>query len=73
MNEHLKHGNWCITERVSLFCGPEENITIPKYIRCPDCGRRLKPHTYDCEDMMSDGHKLGECVHVCVPPHKKRG
>jgi hypothetical protein len=37
----------------------------PKYIRCPVCGRRLKPRLYDC-------HYAGvsACWHYGVPPHK---
>lgn len=83
--QHLKHGNWCcITPKeVSWFTNEKKGYRdkrIPKFVRCPECNRRLKPHVYDCEDFYRyTKHACnkvdkggGICCHVCVPAHKKK-
>lgn len=41
----------------------------PKFIRCPKCGRRLKPRLYDCHY----GSAWPPCWHYGIPPHKPKG
>jgi len=41
----------------------------PKFIRCPVCGRRLKPRLYDCHFNIPGATP---CWHYSVPPHKKK-
>jgi len=47
----------------------DEPKDAPKFVRCPECGRRLKPRLSDC-------HWPGPgepCWHWNIPPHKVKG
>jgi hypothetical protein len=56
---------------VEMNSGPTRHANIKamrlskSYIRCPECGRRMKPRISFCDD--------GCCVLRLVPPHKKKG
>ena len=56
------------------YSGSMESISnpkyAPKYIRCLECGRRLKPRFYDCHYNITETEP---CWHYKVPPHKRKG
>lgn len=73
MSEHKKHGDWCNTVRIPLN---DLREPFPKFIRCPKCNRRLKPHMWDTEDHWgSSPHEKPngpEDLRACIPPHKSK-
>lgn len=48
---------------MEMIASPKD---APKYVRCPKCGRRVKPRLYDCH------YHIGAtpCWHYYIPPHK---
>lgn len=58
---------WCAKKKVHI-CMIENESKAPHYIRCPTCNRRLKPMIRDCHD----GQTADPCLHMFVPPHKKK-
>lgn len=55
--------NWLF--RVTDEADKEARRASKKHVRCPKCGRRLKPRISFCHD--------GCCVYLSIPPHKKKG
>ena len=49
---------------------------MPKHVRCPVCGRRMKPRLYDSHynipSSMSERH-IAPDWHYKIPPHKIKG
>lgn len=43
----------------------EDDIEKSKWIRCPECGRRMHSAVRYCHD--------GCCAYHCVPPHHRKG
>jgi len=43
-----------------------EPSDAPNYLRCPKCGRRLKPRIFNCHHGWPDR----PCWHYTLPPHK---
>jgi hypothetical protein len=51
---------------IQMISSPKD---APKHVRCPVCGRRIKPRLYDCH------YNIGApaCWHYKIPPHKIKG
>lgn len=70
---------WCTEksayhELYNCFYSTYEDIYkhIPKFVRCPDCNKRLQLKLERCQDTFLHGEKLQHCFHPCIPPHKAK-
>lgn len=54
---HLDWLGWNLKGNIKLK-------TVPKHIRCPECGRRFERIIRECHD--------AGCMHLYLPAHKKK-
>lgn len=54
-------------------------VKLPKFERCPNCNRRLKVLSYDCEGLEHNikqheikKSKKSYCLHFYIPAHKPK-